>query len=238
VKTPAAATALDFTHVDHWVFDLDNTLYPSACNLFAQIDVRITEFVARTLDLPFADARLIQKRLYAEHGTTLSGLMKLHKLQPDGFLDYVHDIDLAPLDLAPDLGATLSGLPGKRYIFTNGSLHHAERVTRKLRIDHLFDDMFDIRASKFLPKHDPLAYEHFLDHTGVDPAGAVMFEDLARNLAPAHARGFTTVLVREGQDWSPEAQLGRPTGPADHGHVHHETADLAGFLGNLRVKPR
>jgi putative hydrolase of the HAD superfamily len=224
----------DFSHVDHWVFDLDNTLYPAACDLFAQVDQRITAFVSRTLALPLAEARLIQKRYYAEHGTTLNGMMRLHGLHPDAYLDYVHDIDLSALDGAPRLSTALSALPGKRYIFTNGSRRHAENVTRKLGIDHLFHDMFDIIASGYAPKPDHAAFDRFFSHTGADPARAAMFEDLARNLAPAHQRGMTTVLVRSGKDWGPIA--GESDGhPA---HVHHIADDLGLFLGTLQRKPQ
>lgn len=225
----------DLTHIDAWVFDLDNTLYPAACDLFAQIDVRITEFVARSLSLSPVEARLVQKRYYAEHGTTLSGLMKVQGLPPEDFLDYVHDIDLTPLDGTPDLATLLADLPGKRYVFTNGSRRHAENVTRHLKIDHLFDDMFDIIAADYRPKPDIATYDAFLTRTGVDPACAAMFEDLARNLLPAHQRGMTTVLVRSSKDWSREPAAARPAGPGDHpDHVHHATDDLAHFLGTMR----
>jgi putative hydrolase of the HAD superfamily len=232
VTGPAAP---DLTHVDAWVFDLDNTLYPSACDLFVQIDERIMSFVSQQLSVPLAEARVVQKKYYAEHGTTLSGLMKVNGLAPQAFLDFVHDIDLAPLDAAPDLSSVLAALPGKRYVFTNGSRRHAENVTRKLKIDHLFDDMFDIIAADYRPKPHIATYDAFLDRTGVDPARAVMFEDLARNLLPAHQLGMTTVLVRTGKDWSHEPAEVRPAGPGDHpDHVHHATDDLSHFLGTLR----
>ena len=224
-------TGPDLTHVDSWVFDLDNTLYPSHCDLFAQIDVKMTDFVARTLSLPHTEARTLQKRYYAEHGTTLSGLMKVNNIHPSTFLDYVHDIDLSPLDNVPDLSAALSKLPGKRYVFTNGSLHHAESVTKRLKIDHLFDGMFDIVAANYLPKPKPEAFDRFFEATGIAPDRSAMFEDLARNLVPAHRRGMTTVLVRSGKDWGPVSgeHAGHPP------HVHHIADDLVEFLGTLKL---
>ena len=219
----------DFAHVDSWVFDLDNTLYPSHCDLFAQIDVKITAFVSKTLSLPPVEARLLQKRYYAEHGTTLSGLMKVNGLNPSTFLDYVHDIDLAPLDGVPDLSAALSRLPGKRYVFTNGSRAHAENVTRKLGIDHLFHDVFDIHAAGYNPKPSEHAFDRFFEATGAAPERSAMFEDLARNLVPAHRRGMTTILIRTGKDWGPVAGE-HPDHPA---HVHHIAGDLGQFLGTL-----
>jgi putative hydrolase of the HAD superfamily len=233
----APASRPDLTHIDNWVFDLDNTLYPAACNLFAGIDEKIGAYVSRVLSLPRDEARIVQKRMYAQYGTTLNGLMTEHGLAPDEFLDFVHDIDLSPLDRVPDLAPALAALPGKRYIFTNGSHGHAERVMSRLKIDHLFDDIVDIRRSNFTPKHIDAAFDRFLDHTGVDPKSAAMFEDLARNLEPAHALGFTTVLVRSAKDWSREPVEARPAGPNDHpAHVHYVADDLAQFLGTLKVK--
>ena len=41
----------DFSHVDTWVFDLDNTLYPASCRLFDQIDVKMGNFVSKLLNV-------------------------------------------------------------------------------------------------------------------------------------------------------------------------------------------
>ncbi|MEP7209234.1 MAG: pyrimidine 5'-nucleotidase [Alphaproteobacteria bacterium] len=235
---PQTSVSPDLSHIDSWVFDLDNTLYPAACDLFAGIDERIGAYVSRVLSLPRDEARVVQKRLYAQYGTTLNGLMTEHNLAPDDFLDFVHDIDLSPLDRVPDLAPALAALPGKRFIFTNGSHNHAERVMGRLKIDHLFDDIVDIRASNFTPKHIAASYDRFLARTSVDPKSAAMFEDLARNLEPAHALGFTTILVRSAKDWSHEPAAARPAGLDDHPpHVHHVADGLPQFLGTLKVKP-
>lgn len=225
----------DFEHVSDWVFDLDNTLYPAACDLFAQIDERMTAFVMDYLSLDRDDARGMQKKYYAEYGTTLRGLMSVHGMAPDAFLSFVHDIDHAPLDAAPDLAGLLSALPGRKYVYTNGSTCHAEKVTRYMGIDHVFTDMVCIARSGFTPKHERGAYENFLEITGVEPTRAAMFEDLARNLLPAHELGFRTVLVASDKDWSHEPEAARPAGVAEArpDHVHHVTDDLPDFLTKL-----
>ncbi|MBI1338871.1 pyrimidine 5'-nucleotidase [bacterium] len=229
-RRPSAGLAFD--HVETWVFDLDNTLYPAACDLFAAIDVRMTEFVAQELRVSRDAAFDLQKRYYAEYGTTLAGLMAVHGVAPEAFLDYVHEIDLAQLDHAPDLSLAIEALPGRKFVFTNGSRRHAERVTERLRLGHLFEDLFDIAAAGFAPKHQLASYERFVSRTKVDPRRSVMFEDLARNLAPAAALGFTTVLVRSTKDWSHEPATARPAGPGDEpDHVDHVTDDLQDFLG-------
>ncbi|MES1202775.1 MAG: pyrimidine 5'-nucleotidase [Pseudomonadota bacterium] len=217
-----------------WVFDLDNTLYPAECDLFAQIDVRMTDFVSRYLSVDPITARGLQKQYLVDHGTTLNGLMQVHGMAPHDFLDYVHDIDLAPVSPAPLLAQGLGRLPGKRLVFTNGSRRHGERVLAKLGVDHLFDDVFDIAAGEYAPKPKPESYERLMRRHGFAGAHAVLFEDIARNLEPAHALGFTTVLVRSTKDWSHEPAAVRPAGAgAAPAHVHHDTIDLAGFLHKI-----
>ncbi len=228
----------DFTHVDAWVFDLDNTLYPSECDLFAQIDDKMTAYVAAALGLERDAAREIQKRYYAEHGTTLNGLMTVHGLAPGDYLDAVHDIDLSPVEPCAVLRANIASLPGRKFVFTNGSRAHAERVTEKRGLSGLFDGMFDIAAAGYAPKPLPDAYTRFLDAFEIEPSRAAMFEDIPRNLACPFELGFTTVLVRTEKDWSSEPAVARPAAAGDvHDHIHHVTDDLGGFLGDVRLRP-
>src|SRR5690606_11542199 len=103
------------------VFDLDNTLYPRHTNLFAQVDRRIRDYVERLLAVPPEEAHRIQKDYYRRYGTTLRGLMVEHGIRPDDFLEYVHDIDHSPVEADPALAAAIAGLPGRKFILTNGS---------------------------------------------------------------------------------------------------------------------
>ena len=224
-----------FAKVDNWVFDLDNTLYPAACDLFAEIDQRMTAFVQKELNLPHGQARAVQKDYYRRYGTTLRGMMIEHDLDPHVFMGFVHDIDHSPLDAAPDLKSQLSALPGKKYIYTNGSTCHAEKVTKYMGLDHLFEDMICIAKSDFLPKHEDGAFEKFISLTGVDPNKSAMFEDLSKNLIPAHQLGFRTVLVTSDKDWSHEPEGVRPAHADDEkpDHVHHTTDDLPSFLDDV-----
>ena len=220
-----------------WVFDLDNTLYPAECDLFAEIDQRMTDFVARFLRLPRDEARATQKRYYAEHGTTLNGLMTMHGMAPDEFLDHVHEIDLSPLPRTPDLAAAIKALPGRKFVYTNGSRGHARRVTDYMGLGHVFDGQFAIEDSGFKPKPNLSSYDAFNHLFGIDPRQAVFFEDLARNLAPAHAMGFATVLVQSAKDWSHEPAAARPAGIGDDlpPHIDYVTRDLTGFLRSINA---
>ena len=226
------ATPRGFSHVDTWVFDLDNTLYPRHLNLWQQVDERIREYVAKFLDVGREEAFRVQKDYYRRYGTTMRGLMVEHGLNPDDFLDFVHEIDHSPLEPNPVLGAAIEALPGRKLILTNGTRKHADAVTRRLAIDHHFEGVFDIVAAELEPKPSPQTYDRFLEAHGVDPSSAAMFEDLARNLAVPHALGMTTVLVvphgtREvfRESWEME-------GPGEP-HVDHVTDDLAKFLEQI-----
>lgn len=218
-----------------WVFDLDNTLYPAECDLFAEIDQRMTDFVARFLRLPRDEARATQKKYYAEHGTTLNGLMSMHGMAPDEFLAHVHEIDLSPLPKTPDLASAINALPGEKYVYTNGSRGHAERVTNYMGLGEVFDGQFAIEDSQFIPKPNQASYDAFLSQFGVDPAQAVFFEDLARNLAPAKDMGFATVLVQSDKDWSHEPESARPAGIWDDlpPHIDYVTRDLTQFVRSI-----
>nr|WP_245884334.1 pyrimidine 5'-nucleotidase [Hartmannibacter diazotrophicus] len=218
-----------FHGTEAWIFDLDNTLYPAKSNLFAQIDVRIRDYVAKLLDIPMEEANTVQKDYYQRYGTTLRGLMEERDIQPDDFLDYVHDIDHSVLEPDPDLGRAIGLLPGKKFIFTNGSRGHAERTVERLGIAGHFEDVLDIVATDLEPKPRRTAYDIFLQKTGVSPARAAMFEDLSRNLAVPHALGMHTILVvptgtREvfREAWELEGD--------DAPHVEFVTDNLTGFV--------
>ena len=176
----------DFSHVEAWVFDLDNTLYPSDCNLFAEIDTRMGDFIAARFGVSLEEAQRMRKSYYYQYGTTLAGLMRLHDVCPNAFLDYVHDIDLSVIAPAPELGQALDALPGRKFVFTNGSRRHAESVIARLGLDGRFDDVFDIHAAEFIPKPERAAYERFMGAHAVAAGSAAMFDDLPHNLRTAH----------------------------------------------------
>ena len=221
-----------FAHVDTWIFDLDNTLYPASCRLFDQIDQRIGKFVADLLGVDLAEARRIQKGYFYEYGTTLRGLMTLHGVAPDEFLDYVHDIDHSPVACNPALDQALRALPGRKLVFTNGTVRHAEKVLARLGVTHHFGEIFDIVHSDYIPKPAIGPYRKFIAETAIEPKNAAMFEDIARNLEAPHALGMTTVLVTS-PDNKDAIHLNAIHGGAGETHVHHVTNDLAGFLSKL-----
>ena len=191
----AAPGARGFGAVETWVFDLDNTLYPSDARVWPQVDDRITLYVMQLFGLDGQSARALQKYFYHRHGTTLKALMEDYAVDPADFLDFAHDIDHSQIQLDAALGLAIAGLPGRKLILTNGSRRHAENVARKIGILDHFEDVFDIAASDFVPKPERRAYERFLERHAVDPTRAALFEDIAKNLVVPHELGMTTVLV-------------------------------------------
>jgi putative hydrolase of the HAD superfamily len=218
-----------FADVRSWIFDLDNTLYPRHTNLFAQVDVRIRDYVQRLLDLPSEDAQLLQRDYYRRYGTTLRGLMVEHGITPDDFLEYVHDIDHSPVEADPRLSSAIARLPGRRFIFTNGSRLHAEKVMARLGLGPDFEDIFDIVRADLIPKPHPDTYARFLAENAIDPASAAMFEDLARNLEVPKALGMATVLIVPNGTEEVLAETWETEG-SDGAHIDHLTDDLGVFL--------
>jgi putative hydrolase of the HAD superfamily len=219
--------------IDTWVFDLDNTLYPADCDLWPKIDQRITLYLSHLFGLDGMSCRALQKYYYQHYGTTLRGLMEEHGIGPDDFLDFTHDIDRS--SLLPDLALAnaITALPGRKLILTNGSREHALRTARALGLEAMFEDIFDIADADFVPKPAAATYERFFERHDVDPARAVMFEDLAKNLIIPHERGMTTVLVvpKPGQmDHRDAFEIFREAAPP---YIDFVTCDLARFLTGL-----
>lgn len=216
---------------DVWVFDLDNTLYPAECDLFAQIDVRMGAFISDFLDVDKVEARRVQKLYLKDHGTTLKGLIENHKINPHDFLDYVHDIDFTPVPKDDALRKAIEALPGRKIIYTNGDKTYAEKVVKRLGIEGMFEDIHDIVAADLLPKPRQDAFDAFVSEYDFNPNHAVMVEDMVRNLIPAHRLGMGTVWVNTGCEW----------GRMDHDHkvVHAETEVLTPWLTALipNLKP-
>ena len=221
-----------FRHVDTWVFDLDNTLYPPDSDLWPRIDARITAYMIAMFGLDGLSARALQKYYYRRYGTTLSGLIQEYGVAPAEFLRFVHDIDRSSLAPDPALEKAIEALPGRKLILTNGSHAHALATAKQLGIDHLFEGMFGIEAADYLPKPALQTYQRFFERHGVDPAKAAMFEDMVHNLEAPHASGMLTVLVTPrigGYDHREDWEIGGGSPP----HVDFVTDDLTAFLNGL-----
>jgi putative hydrolase of the HAD superfamily len=214
-----------FDHVDTWIFDLDNTLYPASCRLFDQMHVRMSDFIRDTFNVDEAEALRRRRDYYLKYGTTLRGLMLEHDMQPAAFLDYVHDIDYSAVPRLENLSTAIKALPGRKLIFTNGTTGHANRVMKRLGVENHFEAVFDIVDSDYIPKPDRAPYDKFKARHAVDPTHAAFFEDIAQNLEAPHDMGMTTVLITsDNQTAQPEPDAKQKS------YVHHITDNLTEFL--------
>jgi putative hydrolase of the HAD superfamily len=208
--------------VETWVFDLDNTLYPASSGLFPLVQERMNDYICRLLSVSLDEAKLLRAQYFREHGTTMHGLMAVHRIDPHEFMAFVHDVDLSCVPANPALVTALNGLSGRKLIYTNGSVPHAENLLKHLGISHYFDDIFDIVASDFAPKPAMAPFRVFVQRFGVKPTSALMVEDMAKNLAPAAELGMTTAWVKTNVDWAAIA--------SEADHINYVVDDLAGFL--------
>ena len=217
-------TSPDLRHVDTWLFDLDDTLYPPECELMAMVDERMTRFVMRQTGLGHAEARALKTRYYHEHGTTLAGLMAFHGVDPAAFVEEVQDVAMDHMQPDPRLRAALRRLPGRRLVFTNAGGVYAAKVLERLGVADLFEDVFHLEAADYIPKPQLPTFERMVRRHLVTPATAAFFEDTERNLAPAAALGMTTVLI------GPHALT------SEAHFVHHRAETLPPFLEAALVR--
>ena len=214
-----------FAHIRDWIFDLDNCLYPASTGLFELIDQRMGAYIQRLLDCDALEARRVQKAHFHEHGTTLAGLMKSHGVDPGHFLDDVHAIPLDRVGADQRLGSALARLPGRRLLFTNGDAPYARRVLEAIGVGSHFDELHDIHASELRPKPDPHGYALLCERFAIDPARALLVDDMAANLKPAKALGMTTIWVDNGSE--------RGSHGADHAFIDHRIDNVADWLESI-----
>lgn len=217
----------DLAHIDAWLFDLDNTLYPGGTGLFAQMEARIGAYVARLLDLDLDAARRVQKDYFFSHGTTLAGLMADHGVDPYHYLADVHDIEIEMVEANAPLAAAIARLPGRKIVFTNADAPYAEKVLDRIGIREHFEAIHDVHASAYHPKPHPHAYASLCEAWQIDPSRALFVEDMARNLAPAKAIGMTTVWIDNGSEQP-------PSDGADHSFIDHVTHDICHWLTSIQ----
>ena len=215
----------DLANIKFWLFDLDNTLYDGATKVFDQVDKKMSKFISKKLNVSIDEARKIQKNYFQEYNTTLNGMIKNHKIDADEFLEFVHDVDLSFLNKDKDLEDEIKKLDGKKIIFTNGSRAHALNVTKRIGIDKLFDGIFDIRDCEFIPKPSKEPYKKLVESYKIEPQYCIFFEDIARNLKPAHDLGMKTVWIKNNEPWAAKY--------SNSDFINYKTDNLAKFLKEI-----
>ena len=215
----------ELTKIKYWLFDLDNTLYSGQTKVFDQVDKKMSSYISKKLNIPVEEAKKIQKEYFHKYSTTLSGMMKHHNIDANEFLEFVHDVNLDFLKEDKDLEIEISRIKGKKIIFTNGSKAHAKNVTKKIGIDKLFDGVFDIVESNFIPKPSLEAYKMLIQKYKIEPQYCILVEDIARNLKPAHELGMKTVWIKNDEPWAAEF--------SNEKFINYRTENLTSFLKEI-----
>jgi putative hydrolase of the HAD superfamily len=216
-----------FNSINYWLFDLDNTLYSGKTKVFEQIDKKMSKFISDKLNVDIKKAKEIQKNYFYKYDTTLNGMIKNHKINANEFLEFVHDVDIDFLKNDIPLKQEIEKLNGKKIIFTNGSRKHALNVTKKIGIQHCFDDIFDIVDSDFVPKPSIKPYKKLVEKHKIDPKLCVFVEDIARNLKPAYEMGMKTVWIENDEPWAKKF--------SDSSFVNYTTNNLSEFLKKINI---
>ena len=211
--------------IKYWLFDLDNTLYSGDTKVFDQVDKKMSSFICEKLQVSLEEAKKIQKNYFHEYNTTLNGMIKNHNIDANEFLEFVHNVDLNFLKKDLELQDQLTKLVGKKYIFTNGSKAHADNVTKRIGIEKLFDGVFDIVNSGFIPKPSIEPYKKIIQKYGIDPEYCVFIEDIARNLKPAYELGMKTVWIKNDEPWAAEF--------SNENFINYKTDNLSDFLRRI-----
>ena len=215
----------ELTKIKYWIFDLDNTLYSGDTKVFDQVDKKMSKFISEKLKVSIEEAKVIQKNYFHEYNTTLNGMIKNHKIDADEFLEFVHDVDLNFLKADKPLEREISNLEGKKFIFTNGSKAHVSNVTKRIGIEKLFDGVFDIVESDFIPKPSIEPYKKIIEKFKIEPQYSIFIEDIARNLKPAHELGMKTVWIKNDEPWAAKF--------SDSNFINYKIDDLAKFLKEI-----
>ena len=213
--------------IKFWLFDLDNTLYSGKTKVFDQVDKKMSKYISEKLNVNIDEAKKIQKSYFYEYNTTLNGMIKNHKIDPNEFLDFVHDINIDFLKKDTLLAEELKKLKGKKIIFTNGSKKHAINITKKIGVEQYFDDIFDIVDSNFFPKPSLEPYKKLVEKHKIDPNLCVFVEDIARNLKPAYEMGMKTIWIKNDEPWAKKY--------SDSDFINYKINNLAEFLKKINL---
>lgn len=223
----SAPNIRDLADVKYWIFDIDDTLYPKSSGLDKLIQDSITDYISNFLKIDEEAARELCVDYYHKYGSTICGLMKTTDIKPRKFVREVHQrLDLSCIKPNPRMDAALAKIPGRKYVFTNGSYCHGLRICKKLGVEKNIDGFFGAQSTNFIPKPDPRAFEEFFTRYQINPEEAIFFDDSFKNLAVIHQMGTKTVWIAESQRELDNYKILPP-------YVDYATADITSWLEEL-----
>ena len=216
--------------INTWIFDLDNTLYSADSGIFQQVHILMGDFVSQHLNIELQEAKLLQKKYYKQHGTTLRGMMDNHGVDPDHFLTEVHKLDYSIVEPNKNLNQQLEKLEGRKIIYTNANRQHVDDVLKRLELTHMFKEIFDIKNANYIPKPEITPYQQIIKNFDIDISSAIMFDDIAKNLVPAKNVGFTSVWVDVGyENFSDDVVNSKQ-------YLDYETKNISNFLNQVNME--
>ena len=216
--------------INTWIFDLDNTLYSADSGIFQQVHILMGNFVSQHLNIELHEAKILQKKYYKQHGTTLKGMMDNHGMGPDHFLSEVHKLDYSIVAPDKNLNQQLEKLEGRKIIYTNANRQHVDDVLERLELTHMFKEIFDIKNANYIPKPEITPYQQIIENFDIDTSCAIMFDDIAKNLVPAKNVGFKSVWVNVGyENFSDDVANSKQ-------YLDYETKNISNFLNQVNME--
>ena len=214
-------------NIKNILFDCDGVLYQDLESVFGQVSKKMTEYISNKLNVDLIKAKELQTNYFHKYNTSLNGLMIHHKVKPDEFLEYVHDINLDFMEKDLVLREELIKLDARKFVFTNGSKEHVKNITEHLGIEDLFDGIFDIVDAEFHPKPEAKAFDLMVKKFNIEPKETIYIEDIAKNLSIAKARGSTTVWLMNDEYWGKQE--------SDKDFIDYKIENLSLFLKEIRL---
>ena len=217
----------DLKDIKNFIFDCDGVLYSDLDAVFGQVSRKMTEYIAKKLNLDLKKAKELQTNYFHKYNTSLNGLMIHHDINPSEFLKYVHEIDLNFMQKDLILKEELIKLDAKKFVFTNGTHEHIINITKNLGIYGLFDGAFDITDCNYIPKPAIEPYKKLVSKFNIEPSESVFIEDIAKNLKPAKTLGMKTVWLINDEYWGKK--------DSDKDFIDLKINNLSSFLKEINI---
>ena len=179
----------------------------------------MSNYIMNLLDVDRVAADEMRAAYWEKYGTSLAGLMQNYQVDPDDFLNFVHDIDFSVLPKDLNLLEALNNLPGRKLVYTNGTVPYAREVLKYLGLFSVFDEIYGIEDATYVPKPLPEAFGIIFSKANIVYNRSAMFEDEVRNLEVPSKLGLKTILVSDIQ--------------SNKKYVEYTTKCLPGFLRQI-----
>jgi len=176
--------------IQHFLLDMDNTLYPASSAMDAGISSRMQQFVSDFLNVPLDEAIALRAQNVPNYGTTLEWLKIQHGLTDENaYFDAVHpESELDELHPDENLRPYLLSLGVPLTLLTNAPMSHATRVLDFFNISDIFLGVYDLTFHDGRGKPHPECFLNTLRDVGKTVDETVFVDD-----HPKYVRGYKTL---------------------------------------------